>query len=135
MAYNVITCLDRQLAIKEGRTWYMPDKPCSRGHLAKKWMSGTCTKCESEIYIQRRKAREYGFINVEALQSQLKLQGNRCAICKKRFTKNIKPNIDHDHKTLSTRGMLCRPCNQGLGFYDDDPKLLRQAANYLERFK
>ena len=52
-----------------------------------------------------------------------------CAICN-----NIaKPqHWDHDHTTGEFRGWLCSTCNSGLGFFRDNPYLLRAAARYLE---
>lgn len=58
------------------------------------------------------------------------VQKNCCAICGEPFT--MLPCIDHDHVTLRIRGLLCVPCNQGLGFFKDNVVLLELAKRYLE---
>ena len=40
--------------------------------------------------------------------------------------------IDHCHVSGKPRGRLCHACNKGLGFFRDNPKLLRKAAHYLD---
>jgi len=40
---------------------------------------------------------------------------------------------DHDHKTNKWRGWLCRGCNLAIGLVKDNPTILRDLANYLER--
>jgi Recombination endonuclease VII len=39
---------------------------------------------------------------------------------------------DHNHATGEFRGWLCDTCNRGLGLFNDDPILMRKAANYVE---
>jgi hypothetical protein len=39
--------------------------------------------------------------------------------------------VDHSHQTNRVRGMLCGPCNKGLGFFRDNPSLLYRAADYV----
>lgn len=39
--------------------------------------------------------------------------------------------LDHDHVT--GQQLLCIKCNRGLGLFNDNPELLREAASYIER--
>lgn len=39
--------------------------------------------------------------------------------------------LDHDHKTGAVRGVLCIPCNSGLGSFADNTARLRRAREYL----
>lgn len=60
-------------------------------------------------------------------------QGNVCAICgcieqRKRLV------VDHCHQTGKIRGLLCSPCNLGLGSFKDNIVSLQGAILYLEKF-
>lgn len=57
-------------------------------------------------------------------------QENACAICGASFD-DVALNLDHDHESGHHRGLLCTRCNQGLGFFRDDPSLLQRAISYL----
>ncbi len=58
-------------------------------------------------------------------------QKGRCKICKVKFSKLVIPYLDHCHKTKKIRGVVCRPCNSGLGFFRDNKKYLQAAIDYL----
>lgn len=58
-------------------------------------------------------------------------QDNVCAICRRATGSARRLSVDHDHKTGTVRGLLCRPCNDMLGHLKDDPSAFERAARYL----
>jgi Recombination endonuclease VII len=72
----------------------------------------------------------YG-LSVEEFDELFSAQKNACAICKKKIGTRL--HVDHCHKTGRVRGLLCVPCNRGLGMFRDNPVRLRNASRYLER--
>lgn len=56
-------------------------------------------------------------------------QGGVCAICKANPEGRLA--VDHDHETKQVRGLLCRPCNSGLGLLGDTRERLARALEYL----
>jgi hypothetical protein len=59
----------------------------------------------------------------------LKEQRNRCCICNTDISSRY--CIDHNHKTNEVRGLLCYPCNMGLGKFKDRIDLLSKAVVFL----
>lgn len=72
----------------------------------------------------------YG-ISVKEIARLRKKQRNRCAVCQRVFRK--RPHIDHNHETGKVRGLLCGPCNSGIGMLNDCPDRLRAAIEYLQK--
>jgi hypothetical protein len=54
-------------------------------------------------------------------------QEGRCAICS-RLRKLV---VDHCHQTGAVRGLICTPCNTGLGMFQDSVTMLKRAQLYL----
>ena len=61
-------------------------------------------------------------------------QGGRCALCGSESSANKRHEalcVDHCHDSGSIRGLLCKPCNTGLGCFRDSPELMTKAIQYL----
>lgn len=56
-------------------------------------------------------------------------QNGKCACCRRQLA--YKPAVDHCHKTLAIRGILCSNCNTGIGKLGDTPEGLERAEDYL----
>jgi hypothetical protein len=92
--------------------------------------------------------------NLSTIAAMEEAQGSKCAICGctrpgGRFAKFV---MDHCHKTMLVRALLCNRCNMRLGRWKDDTarmraaairfqntrpawtEWLREAANYVERW-
>lgn len=81
---------------------------------------------------------KYG-LTPESLLAKIEAQGGNCPFCPP-GTDVTNWDVDHDHeccpdaKTCGKclRDILCHKHNLGLGYWNDDPVLLRQAAEYIE---
>jgi hypothetical protein len=71
---------------------------------------------------------------------ELQNQNYVCAICYQPETASRngllkRLAVDHNHLTNGYRGLLCQNCNTGLGQFQDNIAILKQAIQYLERHK
>ena len=89
-------------------------------------------KADPEKYNFARRLVKYG-ITKEQYYTKLQEQNNTCGICIKPFTET--PAIDHDHKTLIFRGLLCDPCNTGFGLLKEDIANFNSCIAYAEKYK
>lgn len=64
----------------------------------------------------------YG-VSVEFIEQMLEHQHNACAICCQPFPSLSAIELDHSHKTGKVRGLLCRRCNLGLRYFDEQPEM------------
>lgn len=104
----------------------------------------TCKECISIRAIKYRKRakhhswmKHYG-ISPEEYWELYDKQNGVCAICgnpETRTHKGVEAHlcVDHDHVTGKVRGLLCGPCNTGLGQFRDNSAYLASAIDYLAK--
>ena len=98
-----------------------------------------CPQAHREWQRWSRIKRKYG-LSKEAYEQLFARQFGRCGICVVPLEKiGTWPNkastayVDHDHETGQVRGLLCYRCNRALGGFLDSARVLRAAAEYIER--
>lgn len=112
------------------KIWYRTHRARTR-FLQRRWVKQNPEKALARY--RRRHLHKHGFTE-KVFRELQKSQKNRCAICKKKFTRSIKPNGDHKHGTKLHRGLLCSHCNWLLGNAKDDIIILKAAIKYLRRW-
>lgn len=105
------------------------NNPDKRSAMYRSWRLRNLGKA---TLIQRRAKlkREYG-LTVEQYAALVAAQDGRCAICGGPPRLQRKLAIDHDHTTGAVRGLLCGPCNVGIGALGDTAEGVERAVRYL----
>lgn len=112
------------------------------------YCSGICRERHTKLLIQKRRRehpeqgphdkaklreRKYG-LSKKQFDDLYDAQLGRCAICLVALSE-VRICVDHDHRSKKRRGLLCNTCNQGLGYFHDDPALLEKAAMYINEHR
>lgn len=115
------------------RNYYLENKEKIKAS-SKKWR----TDNKEKVKLLDREARlrnRYG-MNSEDYDALYDKQKGYCAICTTHQSLLKRALcVDHCHKTGKIRGLLCDDCNKGLGFFDDNPELIRKAIDYVKKEK
>lgn len=121
---------------KDGKSYRC--KTCDASARAKTRAKSPGTK---EGYRRRMLKASYG-ITLEDYDRMLAEQEGRCAICgtdnpvgegNSTTKQSFSFAVDHCHDTGLVRGLLCNPCNRGLGFFKDNIGHLILATRYLSK--
>lgn len=94
-----------------------------------------CRECQSAAARRRRASNPDGALRVKyrmepgSFDRLYRQQDGRCAICQRKQ----KLGVDHDHATGAVRGLLCRKCNSGIGFFGDNEEMAMAAVRYLSQ--
>ena len=103
-----------------------PHAQWNRNKASRDGWSSYCRSCCAARNRIRYFTKTYG-LSTEAIRDLFAKQPV-CPVCLKRAP----VHVDHDHKTGEVRGLLCFPCNAALGQLQDDPTIIRRAAEYVE---
>lgn len=105
-------------------------KPCKHKNPARKRL---CEKCGKRRPDRKRPAH----LSALALSYEFYIEvngGEHCGVCGAPPSAARKLDRDHEHAGVGfARGLLCHRHNRALRMFNDDPALLRAAAEYLER--
>ena len=103
-----------------------------KNHRSPEGFVSICKEC-----MRDRHLRDKYDISSDRFDEMLAEQGGGCGICgaTEPGGNGNTFHVDHDHATGKVRGLLCSKCNPGLGCFDDDPDLLQNAIEYLNRHK
>ena len=123
-----------ELCRERSKEW-SKQNPEKRNEGQRKRRAANLEKFRGQGKIQSRKRRT-GFTD-ELFYQKLEEQQERCAICLVSLYSlpSNKVCADHCHKKNKTRGVLCSSCNSALGLFYDDPRALREAALYIEKYQ
>jgi hypothetical protein len=102
-------------------------RKCKRQHFDKRLL--LCQGCGTRRKVRVSKHKQLLEAARPHYEAMLAAQGGRCAICRceprgRRF------DIDHDHKRMVVRALLCHKCNRALPSWIT-PEWCEAAADYL----
>jgi len=106
--------------LKKHRKNYIEDKVKSNPNFWKERYDPNAAavyRKENKPMLSESQWRKRGIkdMTYEKFLSEVEKQDGMCKIC---GVKMVKPQVDHDHTTGHYRGILCVPCNSGLGIYE-----------------
>ncbi len=117
-------------------------RPLDDFHVSRTSRDGRQGYCREH---QRRRAVECGWraqgmidMTWDRFCEMKENRGNRCEICSRTPTEAGHPDrelaVDHDKSTGIVRGLLCIPCNAGIGMLQHHRAVLHGAMEYLGRY-
>jgi len=102
--------------------------------LHKKVYQNNPEKYNSDYWTNARLKSRYG-ITLKEKRNIMLQQHNRCAICFQIFNGSEYSSTDHCHIYSRIRMILCGGCNKMLGYARDNPAILANAIDYLNKFE
>ena len=106
-------------------------------YIAGKGVRNECIKCRKKIGKDLNRLRKE-YVSLKPHINDI------CLICQRVGKDIVRGNgqgyhkkkepwvLDHCHSTMKFRGWICNQCNTGLSRFNDNPTVLRNAANYIE---
>lgn len=112
---------NKDKALEYGRVYREQNRDYIREY--KKEHYDSSAKRESDL------KKKYG-MSLQDYEDMVSEQDSTCLICEEHVGKLL---VDHCHESGEVRGLLCSPCNTGIGHLREDVKILEKAIEYLRR--
>ena len=123
---------DRPKRLEQQKAWYRLNAK-ERIQKTKDWI--LANPDQRKATKRKNDLASYG-LTVEDFETMKANQNGGCAICggppAGKYGVFV---VDHDHETNRVRGLLCSPCNMGIGLLKDDVWVLENAVQYLSGTK
>ncbi len=129
---------NKERKLEKNREWHETNRE-RHAELSHQWYEENKDHKNKRRRVTRHIAilRKYGMTE-EDYKRMVEYQQNLCAICGNEETCKTKTGerrkklcLDHNHKTMKARGLLCNKCNALLGQALDDTEILQSAIDYL----
>lgn len=102
----------------------LPLENFSKSKQDRKGRHGKCKNCLKHYRLKYKYS-----LTQEDYKRLTEEQDHKCKICNKKVVDLV---VDHCHTSGEVRGLLCKHCNNMLGFAKDNPETLANAIKYLK---
>ena len=112
------------------------EKPLSEFQKRKESKDGhrnECICCRNKYNSILHRKNKYSIEENDFLKI-IKSQDHKCAICFNLLKPKNGTHVDHCQKNGKVRGVLCNPCNRGLGYLQDSEQVLESALRYIQKY-
>lgn len=114
---------------RNGHLYRRTCSPCRSKAQAKRYAENPETKARMKATAAAHHLKKSYGLTREEVDAIAEQQGGKCCICQEIPDKL---HVDHCHTNGHVRGLLCGPCNRGLGMFKDDTSRLQSAIQYLK---
>jgi recombination endonuclease VII len=125
-----IDCLGKYKDCKSGwERWRNKCKSCSRNASNERYSSNPDVRSRMKATAQAGRFKNLYGVSVQEVDDMRAAQSFKCGACG--LTRPL--CVDHDHVTGRVRGLLCKQCNFGIGYFHDSVSKLEGAIEYLKK--
>jgi Recombination endonuclease VII len=122
----------RARKLAENKIWRTEHRAELIADWHEKWAADAKFRGRRQASARARLLKKYSLTTADYDRMERE-QNGVCRICGRKTPRGRYLCVDHCHLRQKVRGLLCHPCNTGLGNFDDDAERMREGADYLDR--
>ena len=121
----------RARKLAENKAWREANREELIADWHEKWATDDEFRQRQQAKSRTKQLRKYGLTPADYGRMEAAQNGG-CLICGRKARQGRYLCVDHCHLRLVVRGLLCDPCNKGLGSFQDNAERMRVGADYLD---